>query len=175
MLQLIPILILFAFFVPHMVVLVLLLVGSFCVYANVGAARSYRIIALCYGIHGVFVGGVCLLWAFLGLQGARSHEQVNAILAAGFLQPAPMFITALALWLGRQWASPLTLFLLAFIAISYLVRPSNAANPNPEPFFRFYFGSFQAANFPGATVLALVTAGFLLRDAVLANSEAPHS
>jgi hypothetical protein len=137
-----------------------------------------RILALCYGIHGVAIGGLSFVSAIIGSQGARSHAEVNAGLVAVLLQPVPMFITALALWLGWRWGRLLAVLLPFVLAACYLERlfgaPGPPGNMDPDAMFPFYFCAVQLENIPGATMLGLVTARFMLRDAKIARRPAPQ-
>jgi len=124
---------------------------------------------LCYGIHGVAVGGFFFLVILVNSQGAGSAAEANEVLAAAILQPAPMFAAGCALWFGWRWARLLALFLPVVIAICYLGRsawPPGTVRPDMPPFFPFYFCVLQVKNLPGASVLAILAAGVLLRDAM---------
>lgn len=125
-------------------------------------SRSSRILGWCYGIHGVLIGGFLFFVVLVNSHGARSAAEAGQAIVAALLQPVPMFVAAAAFLLGRRWARPLAMLLPVAIALCYLGR--FAGGPNSPHDFLFYFCALQLKNIPGATVLALVAAGFLLRD-----------
>jgi hypothetical protein len=137
-----------------------------------------RILGVCYGIHGIAVGEFFFLVILVNSQGAGSAAEASQVLAAAVLQPVPMFVAGFALWCGWRWARLLALFLPVVIAICYLGRsawPPGTVRPDVPPFFPFYFCVLQLKNIPGASVLALIAAGFLLRDAIIGRSATARS
>ena len=129
-------------------------------------SRSHPVLAGCYGIHGAVVGGLQCLSTVTSFQAMTPDRDMDALLTALILQPVPMFIVALALWLGWRWAWLLAVSLPVVLAISYvtLVAPYLAVRMPPHAVaFQFYIFAIQTSNIPGATILAIFTAIFSLR------------
>ena len=130
--------------------------------------RYSRGLALCYGIHGVVVGTFYLNLGLMGFLNFHSAGESIAFLAAGILQPAPMFLTALALGRGWRWARRLAVFLPVFFVICVLARYLVAIRLGtilPVFYVVAYSCEFQIMNLPGAIVLAIAAALLLKPDA----------